>query len=69
MRVPQPPDLSGNVPEAVDLLQAARDYAAAEARLNHHSITERDVIERNRAERLLKEAAVAFADAKRAVQA
>lgn len=43
------------------LLKAARDYTDAERNLDRLVLTERDIIERNRAERLLKEAAVAYA--------
>ncbi len=43
---------------------AARAFVKAEARLDHHTLTEGDIIARNRAERELREAAIAFAGAR-----
>lgn len=43
------------------LTRAALAYARAVLRLEHHTLTERDIIEKNRAERELREAAKAFA--------
>lgn len=49
------------------LYAAAREYARAEKHLEHHTLTEGDIIARNRAERELREAAVAYAATLRTV--
>lgn len=45
---------------AETLNRAAMVYARAVARLEHHTLTEGDIIEKNRAERELREAAREF---------